>query len=83
MPAPPNYALIENHMVIDQPAFRAPRHNLTLETAQESADLLSLDDLSREWDLHSLIEALPTDELNTVMPILRRQAAREMVGGDL
>lgn len=50
-----------------------------LEAADEAASLLSLDDLSRNWCLHSLIENLPPAGMKTVMDLLRNQAAQESV----
>lgn len=50
-----------------------------LEAAQERAELLSLDDMSKDWCIHSLVEAMPASEMKTVMQLLRTQVAREIV----
>jgi hypothetical protein len=53
-----------------------------LEAAQEVADLLSLDQMSRDWCLFSLIESMPADDRALVMRSLANQVARQIAAGD-
>lgn len=60
-----NYNDIENHMVIDQPANRIPRINLTLDVARESADSMSIWQML-EWfdDLEAVLARMPAKSRN-------------------
>ena len=81
-------ANIENHQVLgDYPIIGriADFSSISEIRAEETANLLSLDDMAKDLDLVSLIEAMKPADLAAAMKLLRGQVACELIerGGDV